>query len=305
MAVFAGGKIEAYVGPPGLGAHDDLEAVIVEFIAGARCRLDIAVQELDSEAIARAILTASWRGVRVTLFVEQDYLRSPLRRDSTGVPIPPTPKPGETPAQALERAQWQASVDGVTSAARSILIRALVVRSQGSGHPLLKAQEALSRATSCRAPPMPTWAPPAGRSSGRLREGGGERLAHQRHRDRCPLALRRPRAPHGALLSTGRDGTHIGRPGPFPHRPDDGPRLDSPESPRTPQSATRWVHPVGAVETRSDPRVRVAADRPRPDATCRRAALPGGLSDPLDHECPSNLARDARQKRRPAARDGR
>ena len=108
MAVFAGGKIEAYVGPPGLGAHDDLEAVIVEFIAGARRRLDIAVQELDSEAIARAILGASWRGVRVTLFLEQDYLRSPLRRDTTGVPIPPAPQPGETPAQALDRAQWQA-----------------------------------------------------------------------------------------------------------------------------------------------------------------------------------------------------
>ena len=65
MAVFADGKIEAYVGPPELGAADDLEAVIVDFIAGAREALDIAVQELDSEAIARAILDACWRGVRV------------------------------------------------------------------------------------------------------------------------------------------------------------------------------------------------------------------------------------------------
>ena len=56
MANFADGKIEAYVGPPGLGVADDLEAVIVEFIAGARRKLDIAVQELDSEAIAQAIL---------------------------------------------------------------------------------------------------------------------------------------------------------------------------------------------------------------------------------------------------------
>ncbi len=103
MAVFAGGKIEAYVGPPGLGAADDLEAVIVEFIAGARSRPDIAVQELDSEAIARAILAASWRGVRVTLFLEQDYLRSTLRRKA-GVPIPLVPKAGKTPEQALERA---------------------------------------------------------------------------------------------------------------------------------------------------------------------------------------------------------
>jgi hypothetical protein len=107
VAAFADGKIEAYVGPPGLGAADDLEAVIVEFIEGARSRLDIAVQELDSEAIARAILAASWRGVRVTLFLEQDYLRSSLKRTpGTGVPIPPGPKAGETPEQALERVQW-------------------------------------------------------------------------------------------------------------------------------------------------------------------------------------------------------
>ena len=35
MAVFADGKIEAFLGPPGLGAADDLEAVIVAFIGGA------------------------------------------------------------------------------------------------------------------------------------------------------------------------------------------------------------------------------------------------------------------------------
>jgi len=34
MAVFADGKIEAYVACPGLGAADDLEAVLVEFVGG-------------------------------------------------------------------------------------------------------------------------------------------------------------------------------------------------------------------------------------------------------------------------------
>jgi phosphatidylserine/phosphatidylglycerophosphate/cardiolipin synthase-like enzyme len=106
MAVFADGKIEAYFGPPELGAADDLEQVIVDFIGGARKRLDIAVQELDSEVIARAILAASWRGVRVTLFLEQDYLRGALKRGSDGVPLPPKPKTGETAEQALERVQW-------------------------------------------------------------------------------------------------------------------------------------------------------------------------------------------------------
>ena len=93
MASFAHGKIEAYVGPPRLGAADDLEAVVVEFIQDARSRLDIAVKELDSEAIARAVLAASWGGVGVTLFLEQNYLRSPLKRAvGARVPIAPTPK---------------------------------------------------------------------------------------------------------------------------------------------------------------------------------------------------------------------
>jgi hypothetical protein len=38
MASFAGGKIEAYVGPPELGGADDLEQVIVDFLAGAKTR---------------------------------------------------------------------------------------------------------------------------------------------------------------------------------------------------------------------------------------------------------------------------
>jgi hypothetical protein len=36
MASFAGSKIQAYVGPPELGAADDLEQVIIEFIGGAK-----------------------------------------------------------------------------------------------------------------------------------------------------------------------------------------------------------------------------------------------------------------------------
>jgi phosphatidylserine/phosphatidylglycerophosphate/cardiolipin synthase-like enzyme len=105
VASFAGGKIEAYVGPRELGAADDLEAVIVDFVGGARTSLDIAVQELDSEPIAQAILDARWRGVRVNLFLEQDYLRSPLKT-TKGVPIPPKPRDDELPQDALRRAQW-------------------------------------------------------------------------------------------------------------------------------------------------------------------------------------------------------
>ena len=46
-------------------------------------------------------------GVRVTLFLEQDYLRTSLKRDkATHVPIAPVPQPSETQEQALERTQW-------------------------------------------------------------------------------------------------------------------------------------------------------------------------------------------------------
>jgi phosphatidylserine/phosphatidylglycerophosphate/cardiolipin synthase-like enzyme len=105
VASFADGKIEAFVGPQELGAADNLEEIICEFIRGARSALDIAVQELDSTTIAQAILDARWRGVNVNLFLEQDYLRSEL----TGKPPKlPKPKAGETPEQALRRVQWEA-----------------------------------------------------------------------------------------------------------------------------------------------------------------------------------------------------
>jgi len=84
VASFADGKIEAYVGPPELGGADDLERVIVDFIAGAKSTLDIAVQEIDSRAIAQAILDARWRGVRIMIFLEQDYIRRPERHPGDG-----------------------------------------------------------------------------------------------------------------------------------------------------------------------------------------------------------------------------
>lgn len=99
MATFAGGKIEAYVGPAELGAGDQLEVKIVEFINKANHSLFIAVQELDNEHIAQAIIDASWRGVTVRMYMEQSY----LQRD--GLPSA-TPKASETEAEARRRVQW-------------------------------------------------------------------------------------------------------------------------------------------------------------------------------------------------------
>lgn len=70
------GSLEFYTGPTVLGGPDDLDEVIRGFIDGARHSLFIAVQELDSEPIGRAILAAAReRGVRVQLILEGDYLR--------------------------------------------------------------------------------------------------------------------------------------------------------------------------------------------------------------------------------------
>jgi len=70
------GNIEFYCGPHDLGAPDNLETEIIKFIDGTRATLDIAVQELESYNIARAIVRAKQRGVRIRVVLEQDYLRS-------------------------------------------------------------------------------------------------------------------------------------------------------------------------------------------------------------------------------------
>ena len=70
------GSIEFYCGPSDLGAPDDLETEIIKFIDDSRATLDIAIQELESYNIARAIVRAKQRKVRVRVVLEQDYLRS-------------------------------------------------------------------------------------------------------------------------------------------------------------------------------------------------------------------------------------
>lgn len=100
MARFANGKIEAYAGPVELGASDNLEAVIIDFIRKAKRTLFIAVQELDSEPIAQAIIDARWRGVKVRMIIEQDYIYSDK-------PPKATAKAGETKPDAVHRVQWE------------------------------------------------------------------------------------------------------------------------------------------------------------------------------------------------------
>jgi phosphatidylserine/phosphatidylglycerophosphate/cardiolipin synthase-like enzyme len=127
VAPFASGKVDVFLGPRELGGPDDLEAVIVDFVAGARESLDVAVQELDSLPIAEAILDARWRGVQVEVFLEQDYLRTTLKAK----PDPPRALPGEDPAEALRRAQWRSDeedLDRDSSLARNRWILAALLR---------------------------------------------------------------------------------------------------------------------------------------------------------------------------------
>ena len=80
MGVKVGG-VEFYAGPHGVGGPDNLEDVIVDFINGAQKRLEIAVQELESEPIAKAIIAARKRKVFVKLVIEQSYLRRTPPKD--------------------------------------------------------------------------------------------------------------------------------------------------------------------------------------------------------------------------------
>ena len=117
MATFANQKIECFCGPKPLGAPDDLEKVIIDFISGANESLLIAVQEIDSMPIAQAIIDASWKGVRVKMILEQDYLRNKkLPKPETAATV----GANITPA-ALLKLQWQDLGDKTPPINRRIL----------------------------------------------------------------------------------------------------------------------------------------------------------------------------------------
>ncbi|MCK5617699.1 hypothetical protein KAR91_88360 [Candidatus Pacearchaeota archaeon] len=70
------GNIEFFTGPNEVGATDKLETTVINFIDQAQKKLDIAVQELQTQAVAEAIIRARQRKVTVRIVLEQDYLRS-------------------------------------------------------------------------------------------------------------------------------------------------------------------------------------------------------------------------------------
>lgn len=86
MGVKVGG-VEFYTGPAGLGALDDLDGVIREFIDKAKTSLQVAVQELDSRAIADSLLAAQAAGVRVEVVLESDYLTESTQPEDPWKPV--------------------------------------------------------------------------------------------------------------------------------------------------------------------------------------------------------------------------
>lgn len=126
MPVRAGG-IELFMGPSSLGGPDDLDAVIRDFLDGAEHSLAIAVQELDSRAIARSMLQAKARGVRIRLILEGDYLWE----------SPPTADPwlasgANEENRTIHDAILRAGIDVVSDLNPAIFHQKFVVRDAGT-----------------------------------------------------------------------------------------------------------------------------------------------------------------------------
>jgi phosphatidylserine/phosphatidylglycerophosphate/cardiolipin synthase-like enzyme len=69
------------MGPDGdVGGKDNLKDAIVDFILGAKKSLRVAVQEIDCEEIAKALIEKRQEGVLVKVVLEGDYLRARRRR---------------------------------------------------------------------------------------------------------------------------------------------------------------------------------------------------------------------------------
>jgi phosphatidylserine/phosphatidylglycerophosphate/cardiolipin synthase-like enzyme len=120
------GTVEFYAGPPVLGGPDDLDAVIRTFVGAAKTSLFIAVQELDSRAIAEAILAAKAAKVRVQMILEGDYLlEAPPLSD------PWSAKGANEGNRVIHSALLRAGVDVITDLNPAIFHQKFIVRDPG------------------------------------------------------------------------------------------------------------------------------------------------------------------------------
>jgi phosphatidylserine/phosphatidylglycerophosphate/cardiolipin synthase-like enzyme len=117
------GKLQLYLGPQSLGGADDLEAVILDFIDRARDELLIAVQELESEPVARAIVAARQRKVVVKTILERDYLTV-----EKALPDPFLPGGGNEANRELHNALLRARIEVITDLNPEIFHQKFIVR---------------------------------------------------------------------------------------------------------------------------------------------------------------------------------
>ncbi|MDY7085377.1 MAG: phospholipase D-like domain-containing protein [Actinomycetota bacterium] len=121
------GSVELFAGPSGLGGPDDLDAVIRDFITGATDTLLIAVQEIDSRAIAEAVLAAKARKVSVQVILEGDYLvEDPPLAD------PWSPLGDNEHNRVIHSALLRGGVDLVTDLNPKIFHQKFIVRDPGA-----------------------------------------------------------------------------------------------------------------------------------------------------------------------------
>lgn len=121
-------RIEFHMGPSAIGAPDDLEAVIVDFIDRARVSLHAAVQEVESRAITEAFVRARQRGVRVRLVLEQDYLRADNPPDD---PFTLTGGAEDEENRALFAAMLRANIDVRADYNPHIFHQKFIIRDSG------------------------------------------------------------------------------------------------------------------------------------------------------------------------------
>ncbi|MCZ6701639.1 MAG: phospholipase D-like domain-containing protein [Ignavibacteria bacterium] len=121
------GNVEFYAGPDDVGAPDNLEKIIVDFIKGAQKRLEIAVQELESRPIAEAIIDARKRKVIVKVVLEQDYLRASRTRQN-----PWLGGGGKEENREIQNALFRSNIDLKLDYNTSIFHQKFIVRDRNS-----------------------------------------------------------------------------------------------------------------------------------------------------------------------------
>ncbi|WP_412543715.1 phospholipase D-like domain-containing protein [Longispora sp. K20-0274] len=126
MGVDLGG-VEFYTGPTVLGGPDDLEAVVLDFVAGAKKVLLIAVQAMDSRVIAEAVIAAARdHGVRIQLILEGDYLT-----EDKPLALPWEPGGDNEVNRTIHAALLRARIDVITDLNPDLFHQKFMVRDPG------------------------------------------------------------------------------------------------------------------------------------------------------------------------------